>query len=532
MINYFEEFFQRFDELKKALEKKVGDLTVTDNLKAAVAESHQDLNNLIMAGLGMGTLYLRMGAVLMIADKTKSVEDEADVSFLKVVAEKLIHKLPNDGEWKDIWNMYLSQNRSDKWYEMVDRIPKIPGTQEKKIYELFVSFRNDIAHQEIIIKPELSTAQIEEISIGIKILEGMAQFVSHFEGSSITEADGKVFFRYKDEKEGIVVSPYVQLNKEKRSEALGILPYLFQGKYYKGSKFINTEGGETREEIDDAIEETFSKIKEGILRYNGDKAFDFKEKIDAYNEWCIGREEVVNAILDWINNSETDKNVLPIFAPAGMGKGALIAEVIKELKGKQPMMFHFCGSGKTNNLHSVLYHFILQGKNMPGLNGVSIWESNDEKINSRLQKFPLQYVDTITLFQNLLSNCISLPQSHKGKALVIILDGLDEAAVADHSKRISDWFYTYDDKGERKEKWTSPEHIKWIFTYRQTSRENKEGFQFEYHEFNSLDLPDLQPLNGLTKEAVKKGLQEEFKTIEPALSAEFIDTIIKKGAVK
>jgi hypothetical protein len=116
--------------------------------------------------------------------------------------------------------------------------------------------------------------------------------------------------------------------------------------------------------------------------------------------------------------------------------------------------------------------------------------------------------------------------------LVIIIDGLDEAAVADHSKRISDWFHTYDDKGERKEKWTSPEHIKWIFTYRQTAKDNKEGFQFDYHEFNTHELSEVQPLKGLTEEAVKNGIAESFEKHEPSLTKEFIDTIIKKGAVK
>ena len=116
--------------------------------------------------------------------------------------------------------------------------------------------------------------------------------------------------------------------------------------------------------------------------------------------------------------------------------------------------------------------------------------------------------------------------------LVIIIDGLDEAAVADHSKLISDWFYTYNDKGERKEKWKSPNYIKWIFTYRQTAKENKEGFQFEYHDFNTQELPAVQPLKGLTKDAVKNGFLEEFKNLEPRLTEEFLETIIEKGAVK
>jgi hypothetical protein len=522
MKNYFEEFYNRYEELKSDLEKKVGDLSSDENLKKAIENHHQLLNNIVMAGLGMGTLYLRMGAVLMIAEITNKSAGENDISFLKVIAEKLIHKLPADGDWLEIWIKFLEREKQSKWNEIISK------STQPDIHSAFVSLRNNIAHQKLVIN---SSSDLSKIKKALKILDRMTSFRIQFKQSIISTENNEVYFQYESDTEKLKISPYVQINKSEPDKK-GVLPYLFQGRYYKGTKFINTEGAETEEEKDISLDETFDSINREIARFNGDKAFDFNDKIQSYNEWCIGRENEVTAILKWINDSETDKNVLPIFAPAGLGKGALVAEVIKELKGKQPLMFHFCSSGKTNNLHSVLYHFILQGKKMPGMNGVRIWESKDVKTNSQLQKFPSQYVDTITLFQNLLSNCTSLPQSHKGKAFVIILDGLDEAAVSDHSKRISDWFYTYDDKGERKEKWMSPDHIKWIFTYRQTTKDNKEGFQFDYHELNTHELSEVQPLKGLTEEAVKNGIVESFKKHEPSLTKEFIDTIIKKGAVK
>jgi hypothetical protein len=341
--------------------------------------------------------------------------------------------------------------------------------------------------------------------------------------------------------------------------------------------------------------------------------------------------------LQWINDSETDKNVLPIFAPAGLGKGALVAELIKNLKNnKTKHLFHFCGSGAANNLQAILYSLIIQGKENKYWNVQTL----PEKFKNKLERLPSQYTDVIELFQILLLNskteskskqidiadlkksieeaainnkkvepligdykdlveylislkypdnnelvseCLGLlsitinllRQNNKYQdkfysrlfdlhcilgennieneilsfieekhqlnsvdfkkplpTLVIIIDGLDEAAVADHSKRITDWFYSYDEKGERKEKWTSPDHIKWIFTYRQTAKKNKEGFQFEYHEFNTHELPEVQPLKGLSEEAVKNGFLEEFENFEPALTKEFIEIIIKKGAVK
>jgi hypothetical protein len=531
MTNYFEAYYNKYTELKSALEAS-GKLSDQVYLKSIInSESHKNLNNLFMSGLGMGTLYLRMGAVLMIAEKIDPSAGEQDVFFLKTIADKLIHKLPSDGEWKDIWSAYLKNDKKSQWYNIIKSSPVIPGSNGS-IYEKFVTLRNDIVHQEIIIKPDSTDAEIDEISNGLKILDGMAGFNVVFNGSTITEDSGNVYFNFNDSNKCVLISPFVQLNLEKHKEEIGILPYLFQGKYYEGSRFINTEGGVTTERKDEAVEGAFIRIKEDINRFNGDKAFDFEEKINNYNEWCIGREHEVNTILEWINHKDTNKNVLPVFAPAGLGKGTLIAQIIEKLKGEIPVMFHFCGSGSANNLHSVLYHFILQGNKMPGMDGVSIWNTKDPAIRSMLQRLPSQYPDVVGFFQKLIHENY-LPQGkYKDKPLVIIIDGLDEAAVADNSKRISDWFYTYDEKGEQKEKWQSPNHVKWIFTYRQTSKENKEGFQFEYREFETLDSSILQPLKGLTKEAVKKGLQEAFKTFQPALTEEFIKTIIKKSAVK
>ncbi len=628
MKNYFEEFHRHYEKLKRELEEIVGDLSSDENLKKAISGHHQLLNNLFMAGLGMGTLYLRMGAVLMIAEKTNKSADESDISFLKIFAEKIIHKLPADGDWLEIWKKFLETEKQCKWNEIISK------STQPDIHVAFVSLRNDMAHQKIVISP---ASELSVIQKAIKTLDAMSAFRIQFEHSIISSENNEIYFQYSSDEEKLKIFPYVQFNKNKTKDEIGILPYLFQGRYYKGAKFINTEGAESEEEKDDSIDETFDSIKSEIARFNGDKEFDFSDKIKNYNEWCIGRQDEVNSILSWINNSDTDKNVLPIFAPAGLGKGALVAEVIKNLHEKKTKhLFHFCGSGAANNLQAILYHLIIQGKEK------KYWNTNSltTKFLTKLERLPSQYIDVIELFQALLintetksekieidiaeyerklneindvnelngifsvakksllfikedalesyrvglltylTNLIELMKDRKvwqvkyykdlydihchfkihdfdnnlislipeefqcnsdnyekskikeNNKLVIFIDGLDEAAVADHSKRISDWFYSYDEKSERKEKWKSPDHIKWIFTYRQTSRENKEGFQFEYYEFNFLDLLEVQPLKGLTEEAVKKGIAESFKIHEPSLTKEFIDTIIKKGAVK
>jgi hypothetical protein len=533
MKNYFEEFYTRYETLKTDLKLTNLKSLTNDDIKYILENNAQSLNNLIMAGLGMGTLYLRMGAVLMIAEKIKP-ENELDVSFLKVIADKLIYKLPNDGEWKDIWNVYLSKIKFSRWSKIVDSIPHISGLNGK-IFESFVTFRNNFVHQEVVVNSGLNDSQIEVLAKGLKTLEGMSYFREIFKDSILNTGkennDQEVFFQYNRDDEKLNVFPFIQINKNHISESIGELPYLFLGLYYNGTKFINTEGAETEEVKDIKVEKVFEKIKNDIAHYNGDKAFDFDEKIKIYNDWCIGRDKEVGYILDWIEKSDIDKNVLPIFAPAGLGKGALVAKVIEKLIGQTPVMYHFCGSGNANNLQSIIYHLIIQGKTMPGMDGAGIWKL-DESVIKKINHLSNLYTDTILLFQSLLKEKYKPIQKFENKPLVIIIDGLDEAAVSDQSKKITDWFYTYDDKGEKKEKWKCPTYIKWIFTYRQTSKENKEGFQFDYHEFKIYDLSELQPLKGLSEEDVLFGLKENFKEFVPTLNDDFIKSITSKGLVK
>ena len=117
------------------------------------------------------------------------------------------------------------------------------------------------------------------------------------------------------------------------------------------------------------------------------------EKLDKENK----------AILEWATN-KSDQNVLPIFSAAGMGKGALIANVIQELSAKDinmPVLHHFCGSGIQNSLHATLYHFIIQGKKQ------QLWKTEDEDILRKLNRLPSKYPDLIMLFHRLLDECFA-----------------------------------------------------------------------------------------------------------------------------
>jgi hypothetical protein len=161
---------------------------------------------------------------------------------------------------------------------------------------------------------------------------------------------------------------------------------------------------------------------------------------------------------------------------------------------------------------------------MDGMNGAGVWKIEDESLQRKMERLPSRYYDAIMLFQKLLTECYAPAKKYEGKPLVIVIDGLDEAGVANSQLKISDWFYTYNDKDEPEEDWKSPEFIKWIFTYRSLSNNSKDGFQLG-GRFTLENNELLQPLQGLTEDAVRAALKQ-FE-----VSEEFIQTVIERSAL-
>ncbi len=198
-----------------------------------------------------------------------------------------------------------------------------------------------------------------------------------------------------------------------------------------------------------------------------------------------------------------------------MGKGALTANIITELQSKEynmPVLHHFCGSGLQNSLHAILYHFILQGKR------TQLWKTSDKEITRKLTHLPSKYHDLIRLFQRLLDECFEPTRKNTIGNLAVVLDGLDEAAVAYSGLHIYDWFHTYDENGDVEGDWKSASNIRWIFTYR------KGFYNFpKYEQKTVIDL--VQPLQGLSEKAAKDAL------IPFNPSKEFVEEVIKRGAI-
>ncbi len=495
----FEQYYSRYLSLN-------AELKPIDFLELLESQSSK-LNNLFMAGLGMGTLFLRMGAVIQMSAKLHDGDSSNDALFMKQVMDNLRETLPSDTNWKNLW--YASMVMDSKWNQA---IPK--DNNKNTMLDRFVSFRNKFVHQSIRLTPDYS----KEVEKGWRIMDEMAGLNTLFQNGNVVLKSNE-FFWIQDDKE-LQLHPFVQTGEHEG------LPYLFQGLYENKSKakFINTHLGDETEPTENmALDEKFAPMQ-NALRGGAGQIFDHSERLKYYLDCFVGRERELSSVLDWVR-ADSSKSVLPIYSEAGMGKGALTAGIINGLiEEGVPVMYHYCGSGMANSLHAVLYHFILQGKKMPGMNGAGVWKIDHEVLQRKMERLPSRYFDAIKLFQNLMDNCYSPSKKYEGKPMVIIIDGLDEAGVANSQLKISDWFYTYNEKDEPEEDWSSPDHIKWIFTHRSLPNQSKDGFRLDGRfslEVNEL----LQPLQGLTEDAVRAAL----KPFD--VSEEFIQTVMERGAV-
>lgn len=499
----FQKYHERYQSIYQSLENQLKGEALTYLIENEPAK----LNNLFMAGMGMSTLFLRMGAVIQMSRKLHDGDSGNDALFMKQVMDNLRETLPSDTNWKNLW--YASMQEGSKWQKAIPF-----GKEKTTVLDRFVAFRNKFVHQYIRLIPE----QFNDISRGLELLQSMSSLYGLFEGGKIIQLDGKYY--WEETGEQFELHPFVQAGVQEG------LPYLFQGLYDNKvkAKFINTLfGDETEPQHNSSIYDKFTPMQLALSGGAG-QVFNHSERMQYYRECFVGREREVDAVVDWVM-SESDKNVLPIFSEAGMGKGALTAACIDQLISMQiPVMYHFCGSGMANSLHAVLYHFIMQGRKMPGMNGAPIWKVEDKLLQQKMERLPSRYFDAIKLFQTLLTYYYHPPSRFAGQTLLIIIDGLDEAAVANNQLKISDWFYTYNEKDEPEEDWVSPPHIKWILTYRATPCGTKNGFQLG-GRFALAEIPLLQPLLGLNEDAVRSALSPF------GVSDEFIQAVIEKGAV-
>ena len=492
LSNYVSRFNDQYAFLKLAAINNEQLIKLMITQKTAV-------NNLFMAGLGASTLILRLGAVIQLSKKLEEGTPEDDALLMKQIVDNLRENLPSDTSWKVIWSITCPED--SPWRACIT-----PQKGQQSLMERFITFRNKYIHGYISLREQ----DAKKISEGIAVLHEIVNKTGQlFSGTEIKEQKDQFFFIEKGNKTPL--HPFLQKGTKDG------LPYIFQGLYNNKStaELISTYYGDLEKQEDAAHYEAVFEPMRKALKGGAGQVFDHSNRIAYYSECFVGRDKENKAILDWAT-TESDQNILPVFSAAGMGKGALIANVIQELSGKDikiPVLHHFCGSGIQNSLHSTLYHFVIQGKKQ------QLWKTEDENILRSLDRLPSKYTDLIMLFHQLLDECFTPSRKNITGNLAIILDGLDEAAVAYPQLNISDWFYNYDENGEVTNSWESTSNIKWIFTYR-------EGFYRFPESKNNKSVDVLQPLRGLTEESVHKAL-EKFNP-----SKEFLSQVIIRGAIQ
>jgi hypothetical protein len=495
-MNPIQKYHERYLQLKseKGIQKD------EEIIRSLIESDSVGLNNFFMAAMGMSTLILRFGAVIQLCQKIECIDEKGDALFMKQVLDNLRESLPSDTSWKNLWALSAED---ETWLKPITK-----QKNEEPLLNRFITFRNRYVHQLI----RLEEPFLKQIITAITILDEMDELTSLFSNGKLILVDGK--FTWNQNGKKISLYPYVQPGKNEQE------PYIFQGLYDNKTQahLLNLEfGNENIQAASDHLEPIFEPIREATKGGAG-QVFDHSERISYYQSCFVGRDKEKAAIVDFCN-SDNEENILCVKSPAGMGKGALIADVIEQLKqDKTQVLYHFCGAGIQNSLHATLYHFILQGKRG------QFWEVSDEIIHRKLERLPSKYIDVIHLFHSLLSDNLKIQKNNSSGNLVVLIDGLDEAQVAYSQLKISDWFYTYNEKEEPEEDWRSASNIRWIFTYR-CEEDGKESF-YQFPKMNELvEVSILQPLKGLSPEAV----DEAFKSF--LVSDEFKYAVVEKSTI-
>lgn len=495
-MNPIQKYHSRFLEIKSELNLMADEERLLELIKTQAS----DLNNYFMAALGMSTLMVRLGGIIQMCRKFNRLDEHGDALFMKQVLDNLRETLPSDTSWKVLWEISAQE---EEW-----TAPIIKTKKQESLLSRFITFRNRFVHQQITISED----SIPKLKQGVLLFDEMANLFSLFKNGKLTLDYDKYYW----EEKGVVtcLHPFIQQG-EKGEDA-----YIFQGLYYNKEKahLLNMQLGDALEQKSSAyLEPTFEPFLKSIKGGSG-KVFDHSERMAYYQSCFVGRERESDAIMEFCN-SQDEKNILCVKSVAGMGKGALVADVISQLqKEKKQVLYHFCGAGMQNSLHAALYHFILQG------NRQQYWNRSDKEIQEKLNRLPSKYVDVIHLFHNLLDDQLKIGRNNTSGNLVIIIDGLDEAKVAYSQLRISDWFQTYNEKEEPEDDWRSASNIRWVFTYRCDDDGLESFYQFpNMKESTQIDI--LQPLQGLSIEAVNEAFKE-FK-----VSGEFKEAVVEKAKI-
>ena len=494
-MNPIHKYYDRYKELKKDKSIVSDEQRILKLLQTDIS----GLNNFFMAALGMSTLMLRLGAVIQVCRKFEKLDAQADLLFSRQLLDNLKEIMPSDSNWKKLWEV----STENKYW----KAPGLKSGNNESLLFRFVMFRNRFVHQQI----QLSVDYLPQIAKAIELFNEMESLVSLFDKGELVLKNSQYF--WKDADGEINLHPYFQIGVNENQ------PYIFQGVANNEKvHLLNTQfGDKIDQDPSDHINPLFEPIQQNLRNGEG-QIFDHSSRIANYQSCFVGREKERGLLLDFCSSKE-EQNIVTVKSPAGMGKGALMADLIEQLKGKKiQLLYHFCGAGLHNNLHAILYHLILQGKNS------GYWKTESDEIARKLDRLPSKYIDTIHLFQQLVDENLKLARNNKTGNIVIIIDALDEAQVASSQLKISDWFYSYNEKEEPETEWRSASNIRWVFTYR-CAEDGAENF-YKFPRMKQIaPIEEIQPLKGLSPDAAREAFSR-FK-----VSDDFMEALIEKAEV-
>jgi hypothetical protein len=193
-MNPIEQYYARYRDIRA----KLKDRLQGDSLPQTLEGKPAAINNLFMAGLGMSTLFLRMGAVIQLSEKLHDGNAGNDALFLKQVMDNLRETLPSDTNWKNMW--YASMDLESKWEQAIPR-----DRNKNSMLDRFVTFRNKFVHQYVRVIPEHAA----ELNKGLIVIDEMASLYALFEGGEVVLDEG-LFYWKQNTKPPCLLHPFVQ----------------------------------------------------------------------------------------------------------------------------------------------------------------------------------------------------------------------------------------------------------------------------------------------------------------------------------
>ncbi|MEO8627642.1 MAG: DUF4062 domain-containing protein, partial [Betaproteobacteria bacterium] len=162
-----------------------------------------------------------------------------------------------------------------------------------------------------------------------------------------------------------------------------------------------------------------------VARWIWPQAWDFTAYMEAKREHFVGRDWLFDRIAGWMNSGQP--RALLIRADFGVGKSAIMAELVRRNPGGIVAAWHFCQHDTHETLHPATFVRSLAARLKDAIPGYRAKVESDPQLQARLDKAA---EDPSSTFEAAILNSLSqLPPP--AKPLLILIDALDESLDLD-----------------------------------------------------------------------------------------------------